>query len=55
MNLRKKNVHIIKFLLINHVVEEATWESEDKMHAKHPFMFGKSSFVDKTSFEGVEM
>ncbi|CAN6725518.1 unnamed protein product [Malus baccata var. baccata] len=37
--LRNKTVHIVKVLLRNHFVEEATWETEERMRDHYPRLF----------------
>ncbi|KAL4319812.1 hypothetical protein GQ457_18G008350 [Hibiscus cannabinus] len=43
--LRNKNVSLFKILLRNHNVEEATWEPEETMMERYPYLlnFGKNS------------
>ena len=37
--LRKKTVPLVNVLWRNHVVEEATWETEEDMQKKYPKLF----------------
>ena len=37
--LRGKTIHLVKVLWSHYGVEEATWEREDEMRAKHPELF----------------
>ena len=37
--LREKTIHLVKVLWSHYGVEEATWEREDEMRAKHPELF----------------
>ncbi|KAM2751224.1 hypothetical protein EV2_000417 [Malus domestica] len=37
--LRNKTVHLVKVLCRNHSVEEATWETEDRMKEMYPRLF----------------
>ena len=37
--LRNKTIRIVKVLWRNHSVEEATWETEDRMRDMYPHMF----------------
>ena len=37
--LRNKTMSLVKVLLRNHVVEEATWETEEHMQRKYPELF----------------
>ena len=37
--LRNKTVHLVKVLWRNHSVEEATWETEDRMREMYPRLF----------------
>ena len=37
--LRNKIVPLVKVLWSNHVVEEATWETEEDMRKKYPELF----------------
>ncbi|XP_047256098.1 uncharacterized protein LOC124888850 [Capsicum annuum] len=37
--LRTKDVSLVKVLLRNHKVEEATWEAKEDIKAKYPFLF----------------
>ena len=38
--LRCKTVRLLKVLWQHRGVEEATWEREDTMHTRFPFLFG---------------
>ncbi|KAJ4718964.1 Retrotransposon protein, putative, Ty3-gypsy subclass [Melia azedarach] len=37
--LRNKTISLVKVLWRNHNVEEATWEREDQMRARYPYLF----------------
>ncbi|XP_050137352.1 uncharacterized protein LOC126613798 [Malus sylvestris] len=37
--LRNKTMHLVKVLWRNHSVEEATWETEDRMREMYPRLF----------------
>ncbi|KAL6139016.1 hypothetical protein ACLB2K_064294 [Fragaria x ananassa] len=37
--LRSKSVSLVKVLWRSHQVEEATWESEERMRQQYPFLF----------------
>ncbi|KAM1216834.1 hypothetical protein ACFX2J_013072 [Malus domestica] len=37
--LRNKTVHLVKVLWRNHSVEEATWETKDRMREMYPRLF----------------
>ena len=37
--LRRKDIPMVKVIWQNHVVEEATWESEEKMRKNYPHLF----------------
>ena len=37
--LRKKTINLVKVLWRNHLTEEATWELEDKMRERYPYLF----------------
>ena len=38
--LRNKSIQLVKVLWRSHSVEEATWESEDTMRERYPYLFG---------------
>ncbi|KAL4339467.1 hypothetical protein GQ457_08G028290 [Hibiscus cannabinus] len=40
--LRNKNVSLVKVLWRNHKVEEATWEPEETMRTRYPYLFDSS-------------
>ena len=51
--LRSKEVTSVKVIWRNHTTEEATWESEDAMRSKYPYLFkpqGKYSRIWRTKF-----
>ena len=37
--LRNKKIPLVKVLWQDHLGEEATWEREDEMKSKYPFLF----------------
>ena len=37
--LRRKTMRLVRVLWRNYEVEESTWECEDTMRAKYPFLF----------------
>ena len=37
--LRKKKIDLVKVIWRNHKVEEATWELEEEMRKKYPYLF----------------
>ena len=39
--LRSKIIPLVKVLWRNHKEEEATWESEDQMKIKYPYLFSR--------------
>ena len=39
--LRNKRIPLVKVLWLNRGIEEATWEREEEMQDKYPFLFGK--------------
>ena len=47
--LRNKTISLVKVLLRNHIVEEATWEREDQMWSQYPHLFHNTgtNFVDE--------
>ena len=47
--LRNKTISLVKVLWINNLVEEATWEREDKMRSQYPHLFHDTgtNFVDE--------
>ncbi|KAF3642815.1 putative protein YIPF1 -like protein [Capsicum annuum] len=49
--LRRKEITLVKVLWKNQKVEEATWESEDDMHAKYPNLFYSMNNEMKGKFE----
>jgi hypothetical protein len=38
--LRNKTISLVKVLWSNHSVEEASWELEESMQEKYPYLFG---------------
>ena len=40
--LRNRNIPLVKVLRRNHSIEEATWEIEEKMKGKYPYLFDNS-------------
>ena len=38
--LRNKSIPLVKVLWRSHTVEEATWESEETMRERYPYLFG---------------
>ena len=47
--LRKRTISLVKVIWRNHLVEEATWEREDKMRDHYPHLFHDigTNFVDE--------
>ncbi|XP_075499278.1 uncharacterized protein LOC142537666 [Primulina tabacum] len=46
--LRNKEIGLVKVLCRNHLIEEANWETEEKMKQRYPeFLRGKGNFGDK--------
>ena len=43
--LRGKTVKLVKVLWQYQVVEEATWEREDTIHANYPFLFEEENQI----------
>ena len=43
--VRGKTVRLVKLLWQHRVVEEATWEREDIVHANYPFLFEDEGMV----------
>ena len=41
--LRRKTVKLVKVLWYHQEVEESTWEHEDTMHTRYPFLFKDES------------
>ena len=41
---RGRETKLVKVLWSNHDTEEATWETEDSMRSKYPFLFSKVKF-----------
>ena len=37
--LRSRNISLVKVLWSNHAVQEATWEKEEDMKDKYPYLF----------------
>lgn len=37
--LRNKTIPLMKVLWRNHLIEDVTWEREDKIREKHPYFF----------------
>lgn len=37
--LRTMDVTLVKVLWKNHMIEKATWEAEEDMNSKYPFLF----------------
>ena len=40
--LRNKTIPLVKVIWEHHGTEGATWESEDEMKKKYPYLFGQS-------------
>ena len=50
--LRHKTVRLVKVLWQHRGVEEETWEHEDTMHAKYPFLFeDEGTWFNHLAFE----
>lgn len=37
--LRSRNISLVKVLWSNHTIQEATWEKEEDMKEKYPYLF----------------
>ena len=56
--LRRRVIPYVKVQWSNHTVREATWELEEEMRKKYPYLFdslGKLSFEDETFCKGDRM
>ena len=52
--LRTKTIPLVKVLWRYHGIEEATWETEDKMRSKYPELFDITSNFEDEIFIGWE-
>ena len=52
--LRNKTISSVKIMWRNHLVEEATWEQEDRMRSQYPHLFHdtRTNFVDEIFLKG---
>ena len=41
--LRRREIPMVKVIWKNHGIEEATWETEEKMRRNYPYLFQESS------------
>ena len=51
--LRQREIPMVKIVWKHHGVEEATWETEEKMRRDYPHLFsdsGNENFEDKIPF-----
>ncbi|KAF5462842.1 hypothetical protein F2P56_018815 [Juglans regia] len=52
--LRKKTIPMVKVLWSNHTEKQATWELEENMRIKYPYLFDRDGDYDDAEMDGQE-